>query len=160
MADNSLHVNLEDSPASKPEDSPASKPEEMDPLADSPATLDQGHSPATLDQGHTLASLSQQQLTMDCEEVVDDILTQVVVCSELGVHGLNGPDTTCMSATCSLGGINPTSDISAALAELVSSNVRYERKTLFNCSKCSLILSNSTSCGRGQPTDFPKNIFR
>ena len=168
MADNSLQVNLEDSPASNPEDSPASKPEDMDPLADSPATLDQGHSPATLDQGHspatidqghTLASLSQQQLTMDCEEVVDSILTQVVVCSELGVHGL-GPDTTCMSATCTLGGVNPTSDLSAALAELVSSNVRYRRKVLFNCGKCSQILSNSTSCGCGQPTDFPKLIFR
>ena len=143
MADNSLPANLEDSPASKSE--------EKDPLADKPATLN---------QGHTLASLSQEQLTMDCEEVVDDILMQVVVCSELGVHGLNRPDTACMSATCSLGCINPTSDISAALAKLVSSNVRYKRKTLFNCSKCSLKLSNSTSCGCGQPTDFPKIIFR
>ena len=143
MASNSLPANLEDSPASNSE--------EKDPLADKPATLN---------QGPTLASLSQEQLTMDCQDVVDDILTQVVVCSELGVHGLNGPDTTCMSATCSLGGINPTSDISAALAELVSSNVRYKRKSLFNCSKCSIKLSNSTSCGCGQPTDFPKIIFR
>ena len=90
MASNSLPANLEDSPASKSE--------EKDPLADKPATLN---------QGPTLASLSQEQLTMDCQDVVDDILTQVVVCSELGVHGLNGPDTTCMSATCSLGGYKP-----------------------------------------------------
>ena len=168
MAENSLQVNLEDSPASKPEDSPASTPEEVDPLADStatpdqghsPATPDQGHSPATIDQGITLASLSQQQLTTDCEEVEDSMLTQVVVCSELGVHGL-GPDTTCLSATCTLGGVSPTSDLSAALAELVSCNVRFRRKVLFNCSKCSQILSNATSCGCGTPTDFPKIIFR
>ena len=97
---------------------------------------------------------------MDCQDIVGEILTQVVVCFELGVHGLNGPETTCMSATCSLGGINPTSDISAALAELVSTNQRYRRKSLFNCSKCSIKLSNSTSCKCGQPRDFPKILFR
>ena len=133
MASNSPPANMEDSPASKTE-------EMKDPLADKPATQN---------QGPTLASLSQEQLTMDCQDVVDDILTQVVVCSELGVHGLNGPETTCMSATCSLGGINPTSDISAALAELVSNNHHYRRKSLFNCSKCSIKLSNSTSCKCG-----------
>ena len=144
MAENSLQVNLEDSPASKPEDSPASTPEEVDPLADSTATPDQGHSPATIDQGITLSSLSQQQLTSDCEDLVDSMLTQVVVCSEHGVHGL-GPDTTCLSPTCTLGGVSPISDLSAAVAELVSCNVRFRRKVYFNCSKCSQILSNAYS---------------
>ena len=144
MASNSPPANMEDSPPSNMEDM-------KDPLADKPAIQN---------LGPTLASLSQEQLTMDCQDIVGEILTQVVVCSELGVHGLNGPETTCMSATCSLGGINPTSDISAALAELVSTNQRYRRKSLFNCSKCSIKLSNSTSCKCGQPTDFPKILFR
>ena len=168
MAENSHQVNLDDSPAAKPEDSPASTPEEVDPLADSPVTTEQGHSPATPDQGHspatidqgiTLASLSQQQLTSDCEDLVDSMLTQVVICSEQGVHGL-GPDTTCLSPTCSLGGVSPISDLSAAIAELVSCNVRFRRKVYYNCSKCPQILSNATSCGCGTPTDFPKIIFR
>ena len=110
MAENSHQVTLEDSPASKPQDSPASTPEEVFPLADSPVTTEQGHSPATPEQGHspatidqgiTLSSLSQQQLTSDCEDLVDSMLTQVVICSEHGVHGL-GPDTTCLSPTCSV----------------------------------------------------------
>ena len=168
MAENSHQVTLDDSPATKPEDSPASTPEEVDPLADSPVTTEQGHSPATPDQGHspatpdqgiTLSSLTQQQLTADCEELVDNMLTQAVICSEQGVHGL-GPDTTCLSPTCSLGGVSPISDLSAAIAELVSSNVRFRRKVYYNCSKCQQILANATSCGCGTPTDFPKIIFR
>ena len=140
MAENSHPVSLEDSPASKHQDSPASTTEEVDPLADSPVTTEQGHSPATPDQGHslgtpdqghsiatpfqgiTLSSLTQQQLTADCEELVDSMLTQAVICSEQGVHGL-GQDTTCLSPTCSLGGVSPISDLSATIAELVSSNV-------------------------------------
>ena len=78
MASNSTPANMEDSPASKMEDM-------KDPLADKPATQN---------LGPTLASLSQEQLTMDCQDIVGEILTQVVVCSELGVHGLNGPETT------------------------------------------------------------------
>ena len=186
MAENSHSVSLEDSPASKHQDSPASTPEEVDPLADSPVTTEQGHSPATPDQGHSLAtpdqghsldtpdqghsiatpvqginlsSLTQQQLTADCEELVDSMLTQAVICSEQGVHGL-GQDTTCLSPTCSLGGVSPISDLSAAIAELVSSNVRFRRKVYYNCSKCQKILANATSCGCGTTSEFPRVIFR
>ena len=184
MAENSHTVSLEDSPASKLQDSPASTAEEVDPLADSPVTTEQGHSPATPVQGHSLAtdqghspgtpdqghsiatpvqgiplsSLTPQQLTADCEELVESMLSQAVTCSEQGVHGL-GQDTTCLLPTCSLGGVSPISDLSAAIAELVSSNVRFRRKVYYNCSKCPQILSNATSCGCGTPTDFPKIIF-
>ena len=144
MASSNPPTNLEDTPPTNLEDT-------QDPLADKPTTQN---------LGPTLDSLSHEQLTMDCQDIVGEILHQVVICSELGVHGLNGPETTCMSATCSLGGINPTSDISAALAKLVFTNMRYKRKSLFNCSKCSVKLSNSTSCKCGQPTDFPNILFK
>ena len=75
MAINSPPANMEDSPPSNMKD----------PLADKPAIQK---------LGPTLARLSHEQLTMDCQDIVGEILTQVVVCSELGVHGLNGPETT------------------------------------------------------------------
>ena len=91
MASNSPPTNLEDSPPSNLEDI-------QDPLADKPAIQN---------LGPTLASLSHEQLTMDCQDIVGEILHQVVLCSELGVHGLNGPETTFVSATCSLGVSTP-----------------------------------------------------
>ena len=185
MAENSHTVSLEDSPASKLQASPASTAEEVDPLADSPVTTDQGHSPTTPVQGHSLAtdqghspgtpdqghstatqaqgiplsSLTPQQLNTDCAELVESMLSQAVTCSEQGVHGL-GQDTSCLSPTCSLGGVSPISDLSGAIAELVSSNSRFRRKVLYNCSKCQNILVNATSCGCGATSEFPRVIFR
>ena len=185
MADNSHTVSLEDSPASKLQASPASIAEEVDPLADSPVTTDQGHSPSTPVQGHSLAtdqghspgtpdqghstatpaqgiplsSLTPQQLNTDCAELVESMLSQAVTCSEQGVHGL-GQDTSCLSPTCSLGGVSPISDLSGAIAELVSSNSRFRRKVLYNCSKCQNILVNATNCGCGATSEFPRVIFR
>ena len=137
-------TNLEDTPPTNLEDT-------QDPPAEEPPTQRLGPS---------LDSLSHEQLTQNCQDIVGEILHQVVICSEAGVHGLNGPETTCVSATCSLGGISPTSDISLALANLVSTNQRYRRKCYFNCSKCSVILRNTTSCKCGQSTDFPNILFK
>ena len=186
MADTSPTVSLEDSPATILLASPAVKAEEVDPLADSPVgTTDQdtspstpvqghslatgqGHSPGTPEEGHSSASpaqgiplstLSPLQLNTDCAEIVESMLSQALTCSEQGVHGL-GEDTSCLSPTCSLGGVDPINDLSGAIAELVSSNSRFRRKALYNCPKCQNILVNATNCVCGSKSEFPRVLFR
>ena len=186
MADNSPIVSLDDSQATTLLASPAVKAEETDPLADSPvSTTDQdtspttpvlghslaiglGHSPGTPEEGNSSASpttgtplstLSPLQLNSDCAEIVESMLSQALTCSEKGVHGL-GEDTSCLSPTCSLGGLDPINDLSGAISELVSSNTRFRRKAMYNCPKCLTVLVNATHCVCGSKAEFPRVLFR
>ena len=45
--------------------------------------------PPTQSLGPSLDSLTPEQLTQDCQDTLGDILQEVVVCSEAGVHGPN-----------------------------------------------------------------------
>ena len=116
--------------------------------------------PPTQSLGPTLDSLTAEQLSQDCKDILADILQEVVVCSEAGVHGPNGPETSCVSATCSLGGVSPPQDITLALANLVSNNQRYRRKCYFNCGQCTAVIRNTTSCHCGHKIDFPTILFK
>ena len=93
-----------------------------------------------------LDTLTTAQVEQDSSDIVLEILTEVVPCSEDGSHGPTGPQTSCESATCSLGGVSTPQDITLALSNLVSSNSRYKRKTYFNCGSCQSILRNTTAC--------------
>ena len=108
----------------------------------------------------TLDSLTAEEISQDCKDILTDILQEVVVCSEAGVHGPNGPQTSCVSATCSLGGVSPPQNITLALANLVSTNARYRRKSYYNCGQCQTVLRNTTSCHCGNSIDFPANLFK
>ena len=88
-----------------------------------------------------------------------EIISEAVTCSEDGTHGPTGSLTSCVSATCSLGGVSPPQDLALALSNLVSSNSRYKRKTLFNCGACKAILRNTTACPCGSAQDFPALLF-
>ena len=46
--------------------------------------------PPTQSLGPTLDSLTAEQLNQDCKDILGDILQEVVVCSEAGVHGPMG----------------------------------------------------------------------
>ena len=137
-------TNLEDTKETNLEDT-------QDPPADKPPTRSLGPS---------LDSLTPEQLTQDCQDIIGDILQEVVVCSEAGVHGPNGPETTCVSVTCSLGGVSPPQDLSLAIANLVSTNQRYRRKCYFNCGQCTAVIRNTTSCKCGNKIDFPNILFK
>ena len=86
--------------------------------------------PTTKSLGPSLDSLTPEQLTQDCQDILGDILQEVVVCSEAGVHGPNWPETSCVSKTCSLGGVSPPQDISLVLANLVSNNQLYNMSSM------------------------------
>ena len=100
--------------------------------------------PPTQSLGPTLDSLTVEEISQDCKDILTDILQVVVVCSEAGVNGPNGPQTSCVSATCSLGVVSPPQDIKLALANLVSTNARYRRKSYFNCGQCTAVIRNTT----------------
>ena len=185
MADNS--PPLEDSNVTTLLDSPASNAEEeTDPLSVSPAAAtDQdtvpttpgmghspasglGHSPGTPEEGNSSASpatgtalsaLTPAQLHSTCSQIVENMLTQALKCSENGVHGM-GEDTSCLSPTCSLGGLDPIGDICGAISELVSQNSRFKRKANFNCPKCLTVLTNTSHCKCGAKIEFPRVLFR
>ena len=135
MAENS--PPMEDSQVTTLLASPAVKAEETDPLAVSPVgatDLDTvpttpgmghspasglGHSPGTPEEGNNSASpatgialsaLTPAQLHSTCSQIVENMLTQALKCSEDGVHGM-GEDTSCLSPTCSLGGLDPIGDM-------------------------------------------------
>ena len=84
---------------------------------------------------------------------------QALSCSENGIHGL-GEDTSCLSPTCSLGGLDPLSDISCAISDLVSQNPRFKRKSMFNCHSCLNVITNSSHCKCGARHEFPRVLFR
>ena len=177
---------MEDSQVTTLLASPAVKAEETDPLAVSPAgatDLDtvpttpgmglspatgrgltpgspgEGNSSASPTTGTALSALTPAQLHSTCSEIVESMLTQALRCSENGVHGL-GEDTSCLSPTCSLGGLDPIGDLSGAISELVSQNSRFKRKAMFNCPKCLTVITNTTHCKCGAQIEFPRVLFR
>ena len=116
--------------------------------------------PPAQPKGPALDTLTTAQVEQDCSDIVLEILTEVVQCSEDGSHGPTGPQTSCESTTCSLGGVSTPQDITLALSNLVSSNSRYKRKTYFNCGSCQAILRNTTACHCGSSQDFPAILFK
>ena len=123
------------------------------PLEDNPG-------PPAKSQGLPLESLTSSQIEQDCSEILLGIISQVVTCSEDGTHGPTGALTSCDSATCSLGGVDPPQDLALALSNLVSSNSRYKRKTLFNCGGCEAIIRNTSFCPCGTAQEFPALLFK
>ena len=71
-----------------------------------------------------------------------------------------GEDTSCLSPTCSLGGVEPLGDLCSAVSLLVSENVRFQRRTYFNCPKCKASLCNTSHCRCGEIIKFPQNLYR
>ena len=116
--------------------------------------------PPTNTLGPTLDSLTTAEISQDCQDIVSEILQEAVMCSENGTHGQTGPQTSCVSAACSLGGVSTPQDITLALSNLVSSNARYRRKTYYNCGQCQAVLRNTTACHCGNSIDFPANLFK
>ena len=84
----------------------------------------------------------------------------MVSCSEEGSHGPTIGLTSCESATCSLGGVDPPADLALAISTLVSRNSRYVRKTMFNCGGCGTILKNTSYCACGTAQEFPSLLFK
>ena len=74
--------------------------------------------PPTNTQGLPLESLTSSQNEQDCSEILEGILTQVVSCSEEGTHGPTLALTSCESATCSLGVVDPPADLALAISTL------------------------------------------
>ena len=116
--------------------------------------------PPAQPQGPALDTLSTAEIEQDCQDVILEIMLEVVQCSEDGSHGPTGPQTSCESATCILGGVSTPQDITLALSNLVSSNSRYSRKTYYNCGSCQAVLCNTTACHCGNSIDFPANLFK
>ena len=54
----------------------------------------------------------------------------------------------------------PYQDLALALGKLVSSNIRYVRKTLFNCGGCEAIIRNTSFCPCGTAQEFPALLFK
>ena len=127
-------------------------------LGQSPGTPEEGNpdSPST---GITLSALTPAQLHSTCSQLVESMLSQAIKCSEDGVHGM-GEDTSCLSPTCSLGGLDPLGDICSAVSQLVSENGRFKRRTNFNCPKCLAVLTNTSHCKCGAVIEFPRILFR
>ena len=98
-----------------------------------PPSLEDNSGPPAKTQCQPLESLTSAQIVQDYSEILLGIISEAVTCSEEGTHGPTGAVTSCVSATCSLGGVSPPQDLALALSNLVSSNSRYKRKTLFNC---------------------------
>ena len=111
-------------------------------------------------QGIALEALSHSQNEQLCSQIMEDILSNVVSCSEDGSHGPTIGLTSCESATCSLGGIDPPADLALAISTLVSRNARYVRKTMYNCAGCGTILKNTSFCVCGTPQEFPSLLFK
>ena len=124
-----------------------------------PGSPGEGNSSASPTTGTALSALTPAQLHSTCSEIVDSMLSQALRCSENGVHGL-GEDTSCLSPTCSLGGLDPIGDLSGAISELVSQNSRFKRKAMFNCHKCLTVITNTTHCKCGAKIEFPRVLFR
>ena len=116
--------------------------------------------PPAQPQGPALDTLTTAEIEQDCQDIILEIMLEVVQCSEDGSHGPTGPQTSCESATCSLGGVSTPQDITLALSNLVSSNSRYRRKTYYNCGSCQAILRNTTACHCGSSVDFPAILFK
>ena len=111
-------------------------------------------------QGIALEALSSSQNEQVCSQIMEDILSHVVSCSEEGSHGPTIGLTSCESATCSLGGVDPPADLALAISTLVSRNSRYVRKTMFNCGGCGTILKNTSYCACGTAQEFPSLLFK
>ena len=116
--------------------------------------------PPAKSQGQPLESLTSSEIEQDCCEILLGIISQAVTCSEEGTHGPTGALISCDSATCSLGGVDPPQDLALALSNLVSSNSRYVRKTLFNCGGCEAIIRNTSFCPCGTAQDFPALLIK
>ena len=86
-------------------------------LGQSPGTPEEDNSPASPATGTVLSALTPAQLHTTCSQIVESMLTQALKCSENRVHGM-GEDTSCLSPTCSLGGLDPIGDICGAISEL------------------------------------------
>ena len=125
-----------------------------------PPSLEDNFGPPAKSQGQPLESLTSAQIEQDCSEILLGIISQAVTCSEEGTHGPTGALTSCVSATCSLGGVSPPQDLALALSNLVSSNSRYKRKTLFNCGVCKAIIRNTTACPCSSAQDFSALLFK
>ena len=59
--------------------------------------------PVTMATATVLSALTTAELASTCSQLVESLLSQVVLCSERGEHGL-GESTSCSSVTCTLGG--------------------------------------------------------
>ena len=125
-----------------------------------PPSLEDNSGPPAKSQGQPLESLTSAQIEQDCSEILLGIISEAVTCSEEGTHGPTGALTSCVSATCSLGGVSPPQDLALALSNLVSSNSPYKRKTLFICGACKAIIRNTTACPCGSAKDFPALLFK
>ena len=115
--------------------------------------------PDTTATGTILSALTPAELQSTCSQLVESIFGQVVKCSEAGEHGL-GEDTSCLSPTCSLGGVEPLGDLCSAVSHLVSDNVRFQRRTNFNCPQCKAVLCNTSHCRCGEVIKFPQILYR
>ena len=109
--------------------------------------------------GTILSALTPAELQSTCSQLVESILGQVVMCSESGEHGM-GEDTSCLSPTCSLGGVEPLGDLCSAVSHLVSDNERFKRRTNFNCPQCLAVLCNTSHCRCGAVIKFPQILYR
>ena len=123
-----------------------------------PGPPEQG-APVIMATGTILSALTTAELQSTCSQLVESIIGQVVLCSERGEHGL-GEGTSCLSLTCTLGGGAPLEDLSSAVSLLVSDNVRFQRRTHFNCPKCKSILCHTSHCRCGESINFPQTLFR
>ena len=115
--------------------------------------------PVTMATSTVLAALTTAELTSNCSQLLESLLSQVVLCSEQGEHGL-GESTTCRSVTCNLGGGAPLEDISLAVATLVSENIRFLKRVRINCAKCKAIICNTSQCPCGARFNLSQTIFR
>ena len=115
--------------------------------------------PVTVATSTVLAHLTTAELTSNCSQLLESLLSQVVLCSEQGEHGL-GESTTCRSVTCNLGGGAPLEDISLAVATLVSENIRFLKRVRINCAKCKTIICNTSQCPCGARFNLSQTIFR
>ena len=115
--------------------------------------------PVTMATATVLSALTTAELASTCSQLVESLLSQVVLCSERGEHGL-GESTSCSSITCTLGGGAPLEDLSSAVALLVSENQRFVRRTHFNCPKCKSNLCHTSHCPCGESINLPQTLFR
>ena len=62
--------------------------------------------PPAQPKGPALDNLTTAEISQECQDIILEILLEVVECSENESYGPTGPQTTCESATCSLGGVS------------------------------------------------------
>ena len=60
-----------------------------------PPTLEDNSGPPAKSQGQPLETLTSAQIKQDCSEILLDIISEAVTCSEEGTHGPTG----CVLAT-------------------------------------------------------------